>query len=224
MHAVERELIKATGYKTQRPFSNRQDYLGSILNAVMKLTDNDFDNLSDEAATWANAAVEAKNAKDTDLPDFDEAPVDDSEEPDAETSEDEVEIDPETGEVLDVAEDESEPEPEEEVSASKTVKHRKPPKEKETKTKPAPKRAASDDDVVLDKWGCMVGSKNAQALALFEKGATTKEVKDKIGGTYYNILGKAVQNGHKMEKEGSLIKLTHKDDIAVGKKPATKKR
>ena len=42
MHEVEKELIKATGYKPLRKFSDRQDYLKSILNAVSKLEDADF--------------------------------------------------------------------------------------------------------------------------------------------------------------------------------------
>lgn len=237
MHAIERELIKVTGYKLQRPFANRQDYLGSILNAVMKLTDSDFDDLSDEAASWANAAVEAKNSKDEELPDFDEAPVDDEAEEAEETSEDDSETDdddegdadhdPETGEVIEPDDEEGDAEPDEETPEPKKS-YRKPPKEKKAEkvkpsAKPATKKPPAEEDVVLDKWGCMEGSKNSQALAMFEKGATTKEVKDKIGGTYYNILGKAVQNGHKMEKDGALIKLTHKDDLG-GKKPVKKKK
>ena len=61
MHAIESELIQATGYKTQRKFSNRQDYLGSILNAAIKLEDADYDALTDGAKGWYNAAIEAKN-------------------------------------------------------------------------------------------------------------------------------------------------------------------
>jgi hypothetical protein len=37
-------------------------------------------------------------------------------------------------------------------------------------------------------------------------------------GTYYNLLKKMVENGHRLEKEGSFITLIHKD---AGK--ATKK-
>ena len=77
-HPIESELIKITGYKTRTKFSDRQDYLGSILNAVMKLTDDDFENLTDGAAEWANAAVHAKNTKE-DIPDFDEAVATDDE-------------------------------------------------------------------------------------------------------------------------------------------------
>src|SRR5271168_429088 len=85
MHTVEKELIEATGYKPARKFANRQDYLGSILNAVLKLSNDDFDSLSDEAATWANSAVEAKNSKAEELPDFDE--VDPSEDAEGEPEE-----------------------------------------------------------------------------------------------------------------------------------------
>ena len=53
---------------------------------------------------------------------------------------------------------------------------------------------------------------------MFEKGATSREVKEKLGGTYYNILGKMQENGHRLIKEGSLFTLTHKDDLNKAKK------
>lgn len=239
MHTVERELISATDYKTRKKFDNRQDYLQSILNSVIKLGDEDFDNLTDEAAAWANAAIEAFNSK-NEIPDFDE--VDEADE--GETS-DEV-IDPETGEVTeddDEADEadpdeetddeetsdmgETEPDPEDEEAEEVVAKPKKaagrekavkvPPPEKTAK-KPRP--AQFDSDATLDKWGCIEGSKNSKALAMFEKGATTSEVKKAIGGTYYNILAKCVENGHKMHKEGSLITIVHKSD--AGKKSAPK--
>jgi len=258
MHAIERELIKVTGYKSRAKFDDRQDYLSSILNAVGKLTDDDFDNLSDEAAAWANAAVEAKNSRNQELPDFDEvdpeeASEDDEAEEDAE-SEDETEedADDESAEDDSEAEEDSEddgtdsaaddgaddaadsdsddgvPEDDEpEEKPAKKASKKAPVKKVEAKPekaqvkkperRPPPRRgASSDDDVILDKWGCMEGSKNSQALALFEKGATTKDVKDAIGGTYYNILKKMVKDGHKMDKKGAMITLVHKD--AVNKK------
>lgn len=245
MHAIERELIKATGYKAQRKFTDRQDYLKSILNSINKLDNDDFDNLSDEAAVWANNAVEAHNGK-QELPDFDEVSADEDEdavieeasaeaagltEPetdpedeaaeDDETSEDdETAFDPETGEVI---EDEADEEPEVEKPAKKAAK----PKQldlplKKEKAKPAPKAPGKTPfahDAVLDKWGAIEGSKNSMALALFEKGATTKEVKEKLGGTYYNILGRAVKAGHVLEKEGALMKLTHRDNVGAKKAP-----
>jgi outer membrane biosynthesis protein TonB len=229
MHAVEKELLEATGYKPQRKFSNRQDYLGSVLNAVLKLRDEEFDDLTDEAAEWANAAVQAKNARNQDLPDFDEVESsdeesenedggsDDSEEPDPEPvdTDDPVDEEPSVDAQVD-HEDAEKPKP--------TKRIKIPKKPKATKAAPKAKKApepVDEEDVVLDKWGAMDGSKNSRALALFEKGATTKEVKDQIGGTYYNILKKMSEKGHKVEKEGSLIKLTHKDELA---KRTTKKK
>ena len=250
MHDIERELIEATGYKARQKYVNRQDYLKSILNAVAKLTDDDFDSLTDETALWVNAAVEAHNSNNEEIVDFDELDPtagDEAEDmPEDEDGEhDTPEHDPETGEVLeDEAEDEL-PHDEETETEDEQVEVEEPPvvkilKEKpktkkspkfakqvpspeHKKLKPAPKKVHplhSDEDVVLDKWGCMEGSKNSQALILFEKGATAAEVKRKMGGTYYNILARCVANGHKMEKEGHIIKLTHKGEF--GKKPTAK--
>lgn len=197
MHVVEQELLKATAYKAQRKFTNRQDYLGSVLNAVLKLSNDDFDSLSDEAAAWANAAVASKNAKDPELPDFDEvvegnnaSDVDNVDGTEATSG-----AVPDTG-VLEV---EAAPVVDEQDVVPKKAK--KPPSDTYQQV---------EEDVALDKWGSMEGTKTSIALSMFEKGATTKEVKDAIGGTYYNILKKMSKLGHKLEKEGALIKLTHK--------------
>jgi len=256
MHDIERELIEITGYKVQRKFTDRQDYLKSLFNAVQKLTDDDFDNLSDDAAAWANACVEAHNSKrDGDIPDFDEAEPEDSEEveveePDEDSGDEEAEDAPEDESDEEPSEEddngaddeaeESEPEEESEKdhpqlemeladeepekkpkAKAKAKSEPKPVKKADTKKEVAKKKVVvrkpkasedDDEDVILDKWGCMEGSKNSKALALFEKGATAAEVKAAIGGTYYNILGKMTKQGHKVTKTGSLIKLTHMSD------------
>lgn len=236
MHTVERELIKAAGYKAQRKFTDRQDYLKSIINAVSKLEEDDFNVLSDAAADWANDAVEAINAKD-EIPDFDEkvaAAEDDEAEKtavadsgDTEDGADDDEKDDDTSDDDDEPDDDVDnvqavDEKPEKKPAKKAKKAAKPVKEAAEKKPGKGKRPPQFDqgDVVLDKWGAMDGSKNSQALAMFEKGATSKEVKDELGGTYYNILKKAVENGHKLEKEGALVKLTHSSDLS--KKPAKK--
>lgn len=256
MHAIERELIKVTGYKARTKFDDRQDYLSSILNAVSKLDDDDFDNLSDEAAEWANAAVEAKNSKNSELPDFDEvgAAAEEASDDDADSEADEEADDSGDGDEADDAsdddtdsddddddseadeaddeeddpsddnpesdDDEDEDEPEEKP-AKKAVPKKAAKPDPAPKLKPPPKPRKekpkerkphhTDEDVVLDKWGCMEGSKNSQALNLFEKGATAAEVKEKLGGTYYNIMKKMVADGHTIEKEGAVIKIIHKD-------------
>lgn len=231
MHDIERELIDATEYKARQKYANRQDYLKSILNAVAKLTDDDFDTLSDETARWVNSAVEAHNSKNEEIVDFDElAPEDDGEELEDETEED-LDHYAETGEVSEDAElphDENTDAEDEEPPLLKILKEKPktkksgklakqvPSPERKKTPKPAPKTAPAvdnDEDVVLDKWGCMEGSKNSQALVLFEQGATAAEVKQKLGGTYYNILARCAANGHKMEKEGHIIKLTHKAEL-----------
>jgi hypothetical protein len=232
MHDIERELIKVTGYKVQRKFSDRQDYLKSLFNAVQKLTDDDFDNLSDDAATWANACVEAHNNKrDGDIPDFDEVDPteeddeseeaeesDDSEDEEAEESDEDVDdkseesSDEETNNEAETEIEDNSDQIEMNLKVEKPKKETKPTKLTKSTKKVITKKESktiSEEDVVLDKWGCMEGSKNSQALAMFEKGATAAEVKNTIGGTYYNILGKMTKQGHKLTKAGSLIKLTH---------------
>lgn len=273
MHAIERELIKVTGYKARTKFSDRQDYLSSILNAVSKLDDDDFDNLSDEAAEWANAAVEAKNSRNAELPDFDEvgtpeeAPDDSSDPEDEEGGEDgsaddenDSDADDDSDDVADAsdddaseddegdptddnpeddddadddedaeADDEDEPEekpakkaaPKKAAKPAPAPKLKPPPKPKKAAAKP-PKQNDVEEDVVLDKWGCMEGSKNSQALSIFEKGATAKEVKEQLGGTYYNILKRMAEQGHSVEKEGAVIKVTHKDAKKAPVKKAKK--
>lgn len=266
MHAIERELIKVTGYKARTKFSDRQDYLSSILNAVSKLDDDDFDNLSDEAAEWANAAVEAKNSKESEIPDFDEigSASEDEADDDADSEADEADDDSGDDDEADDAsdddtdsddddddseddedtdeesaaddepesdDDEDEDEPEEKP-AKKAVSKKAAKPDPAPKLKPPPKPRKekpkerkphhTDEDVVLDKWGCMEGSKNSQALGLFEKGATAAEVKEKLGGTYYNIMKKMVADGHTIEKEGAVIKIIHKDAKKAAKAPAKK--
>ena len=233
MHNVEREIISITNYKVQRKFSDRQDYLKSLFNAIQKLGNDEFDELSDDAAIWANSCVEAYNSnKDGDLPDFDEMGYQDEDDEGtiSEESDNEDELveakspgvkdDNNTSgnsEDIDETEEEDGPEPElendeDEVNPPKrsSKKVAKPTKVKSKKTPlKIIKKKTDDEEVELDKWGCMVGSKNGRALAAFEKGATAKEIKETFGGTYYNILKRMVSHGHKLEKKGSVIKLTH---------------
>lgn len=254
MHTIESELIKATSYKARKKFDNRQDYLGSIMNAVIKLNDDEFSDLSDDAANWTDAAIMAHNAK-SDIPDFDEVEADadavdettdegheDDDSPDegvdaedADEDEDVVEDDPgeddeataeddaNVSEPDDDAPDEVEEKPAKKATkaAKKVAKPTKEAKKPEQlsmalskplkRQGPHDKRVDRDEDVVLDKYGCMEGSKNSNALKLFEKGATAKEIKEKLGGTYYNILKKQQKLGHLVEKEGAIIKLTHRE-------------
>jgi hypothetical protein len=79
-----------------------------------------------------------------------------------------------------------------------------------------------------DKFGVIAGTKSSEVLKMFERGAAMREVKKTIEGndTYYNLLGKMVTAGHKVEKlAGGVWKLTHKNELmkAPAKKPVAKK-
>ena len=261
MHKVENEIISASGFEPRKKYADRQDYLKSLLLAVTKMDEEDFDGLSDDAAAWANHCVAIYNAGDKEeYPDFDEDEVyntsdaEDEDEPEEEAEEETEEPEAEEPETDDDSEEEDEPEedepeeaeeePETEEEPEPEPEVKKPPK-KPAKVKvkeptaaqkkrvaqgakdkvPPPKKkpAPRDGDAELDKWGCIVGSKNSEALAMFEKGATSREVKLELGGTFYNLLGKMVKNGHTMEKEGAFIKIIHKDAKKAPVKAPAKK-
>lgn len=66
---IERELLKATGEKSQDKDESRQDYLVRIGKAVSAMKDTEYDALSQEATDWYSNAISAKKAK-KDIPDF----------------------------------------------------------------------------------------------------------------------------------------------------------
>jgi hypothetical protein len=73
-----------------------------------------------------------------------------------------------------------------------------------------------------DRFGLFIGTKTQQAVALYEKGATCKQVEMELAGRHRNILKRLALDGHRVEKlEGGVYKVTHKDDFgakAKGKK------
>ena len=99
---LEKELIKATKFKPPKGgYKDRQDELAALARLGSKLPDDDFDDLSDEAGNWVNAAVKAIMAKGP-IKDFiddtGKASEDDAEEArDAEVAEDDTEQEPEDG-------------------------------------------------------------------------------------------------------------------------------
>lgn len=67
-----------------------------------------------------------------------------------------------------------------------------------------------------DRYGLVIGTKTHMAVQMYEKGCTTKEIHDELGGRFYNILKKMVNDGHNVfkDEETKVWKLTHKDDYA----------
>lgn len=63
----------------------------------------------------------------------------------------------------------------------------------------------------IDRYGVSVGSRSNQAILLFERGATMKEVKEVTGDSKYNLLKKLASEGHTIERDGPVFRLIHKD-------------
>ncbi len=118
MSEIETELVKASTFRKKRAvFTEYQEYLQALVMACDKITDDDFDNLSEAAADWYQEAVTAMNKK-RDIPDFadaepeefatEEETVDEVEEVDeaAQVDEEAVEEEPaeETGEAAEEVE------------------------------------------------------------------------------------------------------------------------
>ena len=205
---IEQELIDATGFVPRRSFTDNQDYLAALARAINELSDIDFDGLSSEAADWFNKATRCINNKKDILP-F----------PDGEGVEETPAVETETEAPIDVAEVEAEPnEPigEPEPSATRDrkplpkakskvekvdpIKDRKPPKV----AKPRP------EEIVMDKFGLVTGSKNHQAALMFERGCKMTDVTDALGGTYYNMLARLRRNGHILDKgKHGVVKITY---------------
>ena len=242
MDDVEKELLEATGFKPKKEYPDRQDYLAAIARAVNSMDSEDFDQLSNEAADWFNAAAQALNDQD-ELPDFDGTL------PDEEADEDEVQTDEseDTPAAEGAAEQEEAVEPEAEEHEAKPPRKEKAKKPKKAKKEedsdPAPEDAVAvanpkipekpirklkhpevkdlkdASEIEFDRYGLAIGTKNASAIAMLEKGCRMSEITEALGGTYYNIIRRLVKEGHRLEKNGNgTLFLKHKDDIAKSKK------
>ena len=249
--SVEQELIEVTGFTTKKVYKKRQDYLAALARAVDGLEQDDFDVLSNEAATWFEEAVNAINDK-VDLPDFES----DNEEAEAAVEAPEVEaedkFDPETGELEDeVAPVEKAPKakkggkksgkdtvkagkvketaPEPEVDETDDAEEEVPAPKARTKGAPPrkmdhpPVKSMSIGGMTIDRFGSVVGTKNSAAIAMLTKGCRMADIKDNIGGTFYNLLKDLVKRGHHIEKAANgMMKLIHEDDVV--KKAAKAKK
>lgn len=236
MSEVEQELVKITGFKSPGKKTSRQDYLAGLARAVSALSDDDFDNVSNEAAAWHEAAVDAMNDE-KDLPEFDELETEEPDEDQEEQSDDEAESENEAEEAAEDAavsseEDEPEGESESEEEAEEPEPEPKPKTKKAangvagktiaaSKTPKKAPEAKAKGDPRYDKltgeknrYGIIIGTKTHDALMLYEKGTTAAQLNEEVGGRFYNVLTRMKAEGHKVEKrEGGIWKLTHKDDL-----------
>ena len=62
-----------------------------------------------------------------------------------------------------------------------------------------------------DTYGLRLGTKRAQAAAMFETGCTMANVRKATGSAQYNLLKKLAGDGHHVVRDGSTIKLEVKE-------------
>jgi len=232
--AVEKEVSAITKLKVTQ-YDDRQDFLAAVARALDKVKEDIYDNLSEEAYQWHKAAADALVAKE-ELPDFDGSLPSEAEEaedaPEPADDDDSTDSADDDGDNADDDPENDEGESEETEPAPKSKGKGKPakPKTETTPAKPAKKTKPekvkgprkSDVDYTkltgeLDRYGITKGTKTAQAIEMYEKGATSKEINEKLEGRYYNILTKLQAEGHLVEKKDGAFKLTHKDDIKSAK-------
>lgn len=235
MDEVEKEVLEATGFKPQKEYPDRQDYLAALARAVNDLGHEDFDQLSNEAVDWFNASAQALNDQE-DLPDFDGVlPDEETDEPDqpeeasaaeADDIDEEGEEEPEDdNSVEEDGVDESPPTKKPKEKPAKTAKGGTKAKEKPTKvakkdatpkklSHPPVRQLKDPSEIEFDRFGLAIGTKNAAAAAMLVQGCRMADITQELRGTYYNMLRKLIQNGHKLEKQGNgILVLVHKDDI-----------
>src|SRR5579859_6327418 len=122
---IEQELLKATKLKIQKDW-DRQDFLAALARSTHKLSNEDYDELTDAAADWTNDAVEALNKKNgiEEFPDFIEG---EAEEPAVEDEAEEAEAEAKAeAEAEDEVEAEAEAEPAKKQKAAKKPEPEKP--------------------------------------------------------------------------------------------------
>lgn len=158
---LEQELIDASSFRVKR-FANRQDYLAALARAVQEIDDDAFDDISNKAVDWFNAACDAINSNE-DIADFEEddeadepderdedegAPEvdkpDDADDDDDGDEDDEADEDPDEDE-------EPEPEPAPKVKRARAVKEPEPtigkiPEKRGRRVEPDPEPEEPEDE------------------------------------------------------------------------------
>lgn len=225
MSEVERTIRKLIKFKHgEDEFRDRQDYLASLLREADKwFRKNDesediFNGLDDAVAEWYDAGTKQLNLK-REIQDFPDLEFDESQDEESEVEEESSEDEGEAQEAADEmgqaeahvveAEEPTEAEPEEQVEQPK-------PKVKKSKKKTAVEPDPRYDHLSgrKNRYGIYEGTKTHDAILLYEKGATVKQVTEKIGSRFYNILKKLMADGHQVTKdENGVWTVRHKDDV-----------
>lgn len=232
INPIEKELVEATGFVPEKRYRKRQDFLGSLMRAVCDLSDQKFDELSDEAADWSCRAVDAFKAG-SELPDFSETKEVEDSSSDEDINETVTSMPPDN-DTSDEGGDRSAVEDQPSVEAVTAdapaeVQKKKPgrPKKKDAKDQKEPKTpkprkaktAQSSENQApkvrhsgVNKWGVLIGSKSDIVCQMLsrEEGATMEEIKIATGQYHYNLCNRLRRHGFNVEKNGLRIRLSDK--------------
>jgi hypothetical protein len=100
------------------------------------------------------------------------------------------------------------------VQAGKYIKKKRGKPDIQPKHKPGKEPDYKAITGKKDRYGITLGTKTAEALKMFEKGCTMRDVVIDQGDTYYNVLRRLEKRGHRIEKlENKVLRLIHKDDL-----------
>lgn len=217
---VERELVEICNFDGSK-YKTRQNYLAALARAIEKIPGEDFDNLTDDAADWYNAAADAISEK-KEIDDFE---AEESEKAEPNTGETEVASADEGEDIPEFLRRDAEPVPETQVALDTKEPETGAAKSADDKAEKAPKKGKNaspshktqDYSQVTgekDRWGFIKGTKTAKVVEMYERGTTAKEIMEVVGGRFYNMLAQLQKGGHKVEKTAEgLWKVTHKDDL-----------
>lgn len=229
MSDYEKKVIALTKFK-MADYGDHQDYLASLVRHTDKwLQKHDvkgdiFDGWESDLADWFDQSIHILNDGDGPLPDFP-----DRTEPIPEFVPEEVpyekepqpELDPTVAEVPEEASPlVTPPPPANNEPADPTVPPAAsdliPAKAKKWGVK-KPTRVPTPYDILTgekDRYGIIVGTKTHDAVEMYERGTSAKEILQATGGRHYNILKKLEKDGHRVVKLAKhRFRLTHKDDI-----------
>lgn len=232
MSEYEKQVIQLTKFR-RAEYADHQDYLASLVRHTDKwLEKNDkggqiFDGWESNLADWFDESIHILNDGDGPLPDFP-----DRTEPAPEYIPEEVpyEKEPDPGlepdlAVVEVAEEASPtsaataasaPELPAPADASQTAEALIPAKAKKWGVK-KPTRVPTPYDILTgekDRYGIIVGTKTHDAVLMYERGTSAKEILEATGGRHYNILRKLKKEGHKITRlPKHRFKVTHKNDL-----------
>jgi len=234
LHPIEKELIEATEFELPKNgYPDPQDYYAALVKSIGKLSDDDYEKLSDDAANWASDASTAFKKKES-IPNFDgevdaaEPVQDEDDDKDKVDAESEAENEDEEAEAeSDNEAEEAEEDAEVDKKAAKVSPPKTPPKKPKVDPKLKAERMARAEQYnelnvdEKDRFGIVIGTKTHEAAKMYEKGCTSTELREKLDGRFYNILKQLSDKGHRVERlPGGIFKLTHKDDFEA--KPAKK--